>query len=144
VAIGEASPNPARTTRAADPDAGPAVVPIVGRVTPADVPELARRIGTRAGSSGSDRVMCDVGEVAPADAVAVDTLTRLQLTVRRQGWSITLVHASPELKDLFCFMGLARAVPCVEQSGLELWRQAEEREPAGGVEEESDPGDPIA
>jgi anti-anti-sigma regulatory factor len=145
LATGEAPLDPARTAPAGEADAGSSAVPIGGRVTPADVPDLAQRIAAWAGASESDHVVpCDVSAVAAADAVTVDTLTRLQLTVRRQGRSITLVHASPELKDLFRFMGLAGAVRWLDPSGLETRREAEEREPAGGVEEEGDPGDSIA
>jgi anti-anti-sigma regulatory factor len=144
LASGEAPFDPARMAPAAESGAGSPVVPIAGRVTLADVPDLARRIGASAGATESDQVLCDVGGDLPADAVTVDSLIRLQLTVRRRGLSITLVHASPELKDLFRFMGLARAVAWVDASGLEARGQAEEREPSGGVEEEGNSGDPIA
>lgn len=60
-------------------------------------------------------IVCDVGDLA-ADAVAVDTLARLQVTARRLGLEIRLCHASSELRDLLAFVGL-RDVLGVEAGG---------------------------
>jgi hypothetical protein len=43
---------------------------------------------------------------APADAVTVDVLARLQLAARRRGCAIALRNASGELLDLVALMGL--------------------------------------
>jgi hypothetical protein len=48
----------------------------------------------------------DVRDVDP-DAVAVDTLARLQLAARRLSCRLLLRDASPELLELVAFMGLA-------------------------------------
>jgi ABC-type transporter Mla MlaB component len=120
------------------------VLSIVGRVTPDDVDGLYCRVTNQRGESGEGAVLCDVGAVTAVDAVIVDALARLQLNARRDGRSIELLHASAALRDLLDFIGLSKAVPCVGGSGLEPRRQAEEREPASGVEEEGDSGDSIA
>jgi hypothetical protein len=52
-----------------------------------------------------------------------------------------------ELRELVELCGLSEALPCADDaagSGVQTVRQAEEREPAGRVEEERDPGDPTA
>jgi hypothetical protein len=81
-------------------------------------------------------IVCDVGALAP-DAAAVDTLARLQLTLRRLGMEMQLRHASSELQDLLAFVGL-RNVLRVEADG-----QAEQREQRLGVEEEREVDDPA-
>jgi hypothetical protein len=85
---------------------------------------------------GPTTIVCDVGAVAP-DAVAIDTLARLQLAARRLGLEIRLRHASSELRELLAFAGL-RDVLRVEAGG-----QAEEREERLGVEEERELDDPA-
>jgi hypothetical protein len=85
---------------------------------------------------GPTTIVCDVGAVAP-DAVAIDTLARLQLAARRLGLEIRLRHASSELRELLAFAGL-RDVLRVEAGG-----QAEEREQRLGVEEERELDDPA-
>ena len=46
-----------------------------------------------------------------ADAVAVETLARLQLGARRKGWAVQLENPSDELRELLEFLGLADALP---------------------------------
>jgi hypothetical protein len=48
----------------------------------------------------------DVHDVAP-NAVTVDALARLQLAARRLSCRLLLCNASPELRELVAFMGLA-------------------------------------
>ena len=54
------------------------------------------------------------------------------------GCRIRLIHASRELQELLAFMGLSDAVPC-EGLSVDPWRQSEEGEHPGGVQEEADP-----
>jgi ABC-type transporter Mla MlaB component len=56
--------------------------------------------------SATTFVVCDVQGVK-ADAVTVDALCRLQLAARRQQCQVRLRGASPELRELLVFMGLA-------------------------------------
>ena len=60
-------------------------------------------------TSGVEVLRCDVTGV-PADAVAVDVLARLALTLRRQGSRLELYGASDELCALLTFMGLAEVL----------------------------------
>jgi ABC-type transporter Mla MlaB component len=109
-----------------------------------DIPALCERAREMLARSDRDTVVCDVGALADPDAVTVDALTRLQLSARRVGRRVELRHACGELQDLLVFMGLEDVLPCDTPSGVEPRGQAEEGEQARGVEEEGDPGDPIA
>ena len=81
---------------------------------------------------------CDVAGVGDPDLRTVEALARVGLVARRLGTSIRLRGASVELLDLLAFCGL-RLELLVEGE-----REAEQREEARRVEEERDPGDPIA
>jgi hypothetical protein len=95
-------------------------------------------------SGGDARILiCDVGEAGPPDAVTVEALARLQMTARSLGCHVELRDASGELRELIGLMGLAEVLPCCEELPLEPRRQAEQREPPCGVEEERDPADPV-
>jgi hypothetical protein len=80
-------------------------------------------------------VTCDVGSLGPSLA-AVDRLARLQLRAKRCGYVMTPRGVSPGLRELLDLTGLAEAL------GVEVVRQAEEREQGLGLEEERHPGDP--
>lgn len=91
-------------------------------------------------------VVLDVSWLADPDCRTVEALARLQLAARRGGRRIVLHGPCRELRELVALCGLSEVLPCAEASasGVEPIRQAEEREPARGVEEERDAGDPIA
>lgn len=76
---------------------------------------------------------CEEGRV---DLGAVDALARLQLHARRQGCTVGLRHACPDLIELLELAGVAGVM-------LEVTRQAEGLE-EGGVEEVVVPDDPVA
>ena len=116
---------------------------LTGPIAHGDIPALCER--ARASLEGGDvgAVVCDVAELVDPDAIIVDALARLQLTARRLGGRIRLRHACGELRDLIALMGLTEALPSVAALRLEPRRQTEEREQAGRVEEEADPGDPT-
>ena len=88
-------------------------------------------------------LLCDDAEVASwplicrdgVDLSVVDDLARLQLEARRQGCSIWLRRACPELAGLLQLVGLAEV--------LQVGGQAEEGEEAR-VEEVVMPDDPVA
>jgi ABC-type transporter Mla MlaB component len=89
-------------------------------------------------------VICDVGALVAPDAVTVDALVRLQLTVRRSGRQLRLRHAGKELQNLLALMGLRDVVRVETPLRPRPRRQAEEREQGRGVEEERDPADPTS
>ena len=62
------------------------------------------------------RFTCDVQAIRTPDAAVVEALARLQLTARRLGCEVRLVHASPELRWLVAFMGLSGVLPCDQGS----------------------------
>ncbi len=93
-------------------------------------------------------LLCDTAEVASwplicrngVDLGVVDDLARLQLEARRQGCSIWLRQACPELAALLRFVGLADALMV---DGRQVGWQAEDAEEVG-VEEVVVPDDPVA
>ena len=114
-----------------------------GPIARGDIPGLCERARASLEGSDVDAIVCDVAELVDPDAITVDALARLQLTARRLGGRIRLRHACGELRDLIALMGLTEALPTVAALRLEPRRQTEEREQAGRVEEEADPGDPT-
>ncbi len=125
---------------------GPSTIVLVisGPIVRADVPGLCGRVRAALNRTHAELVVCDVSALADPDAVTVDALARLQLTARRLGRHVRLRHACGELRDLIALMGLHDVVPLYGGLPLETRRQTEEREPAPGIEEEGDSGDPIA
>jgi ABC-type transporter Mla MlaB component len=79
---------------------------IYGPIARDDLPGLCARVCTLLGGSRTDRVYADVFGVEP-DAVTVDALARLQLAAKGYGCKVHLVNASPTLRELVAFMGLA-------------------------------------
>jgi hypothetical protein len=77
-------------------------------------------------------LVCADGRV---DLGAVNAMARLQLQARREGCTVWLRHACPDLVALVAFVGLVDV--------LQVTRQAEGLE-QGGVEEVVMPDDPVA
>ncbi|MFK0254294.1 hypothetical protein [Streptomyces sp. NPDC090445] len=83
-------------------------------------------------AAGAGAVECDVGALAgPPGLAAVETLARLQLAARRRGRALAVTGAGPELRALLGLVGLGQ-----------LLGEPEEGEPAVGVQERVEPGDP--
>jgi hypothetical protein len=118
------------------------MTPILLAGTVIDTSTLTAELGALV-SAGATLVVCDVGALGPADLGAVDSLARLQLAARRLGCGLRLTHASRELQQLLGCVGLADVVLGVELLGVEVGRQAEDREQRVGVEEERELDDPI-
>ena len=104
----------------------------------ADVPDLCDRARDLMTERLDQSLECDAAGVSHPDLRTVEALARVELIARRLGTSIRLRGASVELLELLAFCGLP--VELVSESE----REAEEREEARRVEEERDPGDPIA
>jgi hypothetical protein len=85
-----------------------------------------------------------VAGLTDADLATVDALAQLQLVAGRLGITVELRGAPRELRELLDFAGLRDVVRCLEPLPVEVRGQAEQREEPRGVEEEADPGDPIA
>ncbi|MFJ9565506.1 STAS domain-containing protein [Streptomyces fuscichromogenes] len=83
--------------------------------------------------TGAHVVVCDVAGLGPPGLAAVDLLARLELAARRAGGRIRLRDPGPALRSLLRFVGLR----------LQVEGEVEEREPALGVEEEVEPGQPA-
>ncbi|MBW8795872.1 MAG: STAS domain-containing protein [Streptomyces sp.] len=111
----------------------PAVLVLSGPVARDEVPGLCDDVRARLPTGGAGVVVCDVGGLGPPGLAAVDLLARLELTARRAGGRIRLRDPDPALRALLRFVGLR----------LQMEGEAEEREPALGVEEEVEPGQPA-
>ncbi|MEU6505588.1 STAS domain-containing protein [Streptomyces sp. NPDC046942] len=89
--------------------------------------------GGRGGRGGERVVVCDVGGLGPPGLAVVDLLARLELTARRAGGRIRLRDPDPALLALLDLVGLS----------FQVEGQAEKGEPALGVEEAVETGDPA-
>jgi ABC-type transporter Mla MlaB component len=118
------------------------VLVIDGPIARADIPGLCERARVLLEGCDTEVVVCDVGTLVEPDAVVVDALARLQLTARRLGRRVRLVHACEPLQELLELTGLREVVPLYALA-LEPGGQTEEREEARGVQEEADPADPA-
>jgi hypothetical protein len=82
------------------------VFAIHGPIAETDLPGLCARVCDLLGQARGESVACDVEDVVP-NAVTVDALSKLQLAAARRRCRIELRNATPELRDLVAFMGLA-------------------------------------
>lgn len=111
-------------------DETPAVLVLAGPVTRDEVPGLCADVRALLEVTGAGVVVCDVGGLGPPALGAVDLLARLELAARRAGGRIRLRGPGPGLRALLDLVGLR----------FQVEGDAEEREPALGVEEEVEPG----
>jgi ABC-type transporter Mla MlaB component len=86
-----------------------------GPVTRTDIPDLCARARCELEGRGADRLVCDVSGLERADAVAVDALARVHLTVRRLGATLELQGADLELVGLLAWMGLDRVLRATDR-----------------------------
>jgi ABC-type transporter Mla MlaB component len=86
------------------------VFAICGPLARTDLAGLCDRACAVLASCGAEVALCDVS-AAPADAVTVEALARLQLAARRHGCQARLCAASSELLQLVDFMGLREVLP---------------------------------
>ena len=132
-----------RTPRA--PPTGSAIeVFIRDAIAPSDIPAVWSHVLALLDDGEFEIVVCDVAALVDPDVVTVEALARLQLTARRCGRRVRFRHACGELRGLLTLLGLSDVLSLSPGSALQPGREAEEREPASGVQEEADPGDPVA
>jgi ABC-type transporter Mla MlaB component len=114
----------------------PPVLVLPGPVSRGEVAGLCARVRALLahGAGGADRVVvCEAGGLGPPGLGTVELLARLQLTARRAGGRIRLRDPDPALLALLDLVGLS----------FQVEGQPEQREPALGVEEAVQPGDPA-
>jgi hypothetical protein len=78
---------------------------------PVAIGRLSHLLRTMIERGGGGQVRCDVGGLRVPDLRVVDELARLQLTARRLGSSICLLHARGKLVELLEFTGLLDVLP---------------------------------
>lgn len=111
----------------------PPVLELAGPVTRDEVAGLCDDVRALLAGAGALVVVCDVGGLGPPGLGTVDLLARLELAARRAGGRIRLRDPDPALPALLDLVGLR----------FEVEGQIEQREPALGVEEEVEPGEPA-
>ncbi|MCX4577089.1 STAS domain-containing protein [Streptomyces sp. NBC_01571] len=111
----------------------PAVLVLPALVTRDEVPGLCDDVRARLTATGGGVVVCDVAGLGPPGLATVDALARMELAARRAGGRIRLRDPAPPLRALLDLVGLR----------FELEGESEEREPARGVEEAVESGDPA-
>ena len=79
---------------------------IYGPIVRDDLPGLCDRVCAVLGESRAEVALVDVSGVEP-DAVCVDALARLQRGANGYGCQVRLRNATPGLRELVAFMGLA-------------------------------------
>jgi len=79
---------------------------IRGPIARADLPGLCDRVCALLAESRAGLALVDVAGIEP-DAVCVDALARLQLGAKHHGCQVRLRNATPGLRELVAFMGLA-------------------------------------
>lgn len=118
------------------------VVLIIERpITRAGIAALCDRGRRWLEGTGASVVVCDVAAIPNPDGITLEALTRVALTVRQAGREVRLRHASHRLQDLICLVGLREVLP-LEESVLELHREAEQREHPVRIEEVMEARDP--
>ncbi|MGW4195529.1 STAS domain-containing protein [Streptomyces sp. NPDC005004] len=119
-----------------DPET-PADIPVVpippGPADPRALAGLCDRVRALLADGRTRTVVCDVGAIRAPGLGHVDLLARLELTARRSGGRIRLRDPAPALAALLALVGLR----------FEVEGQAEQGEPAGGVQEAVETGDPA-
>lgn len=111
----------------------PAVLVLPGPLNRAEVAGLCAEVRALLESGGPAVVVCDVAGLGPPGLHSVDVLARLELAARRAGGRIRLRDPDPALHALLDLVGLR----------FQVEGQIEEREPARGVEEAVETGDPA-
>jgi ABC-type transporter Mla MlaB component len=86
------------------------VIVVESPVARADIPGLCARIRCELADGDADRLVCDVSGLHEVDAVVVDALARVQLTVRRLGGTLELRGADVDLVALLAWMGLGHVL----------------------------------
>jgi len=111
----------------------PAVLVLAGPVTRDEVTGLSDEVRALLRTTRAGVVVCDVAGLGPPGLGTVELLARLQLAARRAGGRIRLRDPDPGLHALLDLVGLT----------FEVEGQSEQGEPALGVEEEVEPGEPA-
>ncbi|WP_329256272.1 hypothetical protein OG223_32735 [Streptomyces sp. NBC_01478] len=116
----------------------PAVLVPARPVTRDEVAGLCAEVRALLEATGAGVVLVEVtaeavGPGPPPGLGTVDLLARLELTARRAGARIRLREPGPELRALLDLVGLR----------FEMEGEVEQREPALGVQEEVEPGEPA-
>ncbi|MYU03767.1 STAS domain-containing protein [Streptomyces sp. SID8366] len=98
-----------------------------------ETPALCDAVRSALERTGARVVICDTAALGPPGLAQVDLLARLELAARRSGGRIRLRAPAPALRALLAAVGLR----------FQLEGQPEEGEPAPGVEEAVETGDPA-
>ena len=84
----------------------------------------------------ADLVILNCARIRRPSVLTIDRIARLQLLLQRRGCELCLADPDDDLRGLIDLAGLSGVLR------VQVRRQAEQREEAGGVEEERELSDP--
>ena len=104
---------PATSLRALRSTIEPGTILLIlsGSIARETIPALCHRVDDLVSAHDPERLECDARGVWPVDAVLLDALARLQLTVKRRGLWLRLSEMPQELLELAVLAGLSEALP---------------------------------
>ena len=98
------------------------VVRLQAPIEPPRAHAICQRVAQLLGAAAGE---LDCHVAGPVDLGLVDTLLRLQVLARREGRTLVVHAAGPELSDLLVLVGLDGALPEVRRGGLQPVRDPE-------------------
>lgn len=125
-------------------------VVVNGPLVAAEVGPMCERLRSLLEDPNVGSVACDLGGLREPDLGTVDELAQLHMAAGKLGCHLVIRTASSGLRELVALMGLtdtllvAEALPLHVRGATGSRGKAEQREQAGGVQEEHHPADPIA
>jgi ABC-type transporter Mla MlaB component len=111
VDAGEESPRTPLITLQSPRESGQMVLIVSGSIGGTEATRACRHVRELLQGCDASAIVCDVSALVDPDVMTVDALARLQLTARRAGHRIRLLHACNELKQLLDLMGLSEILP---------------------------------
>ena len=82
-----------------------------GSIERSDIPTICHNVRAAVEHSSPEVIVFDMAALVRADAVVVDALARLQLTLKRLGCTLEIRNVRPHLQELVRFMGLEDVLP---------------------------------
>ncbi len=121
-----------------------------GPLPPPAIRDLCARADTEL-DHAPGTLVCDARRVDQPDLATVEAVARLALTARRRGRDVRIEGSPRGLVDLLDLCGLAGLIAREQardrtggRTSVEAVRQSKQREEPLRVQEERDPGDPVA
>lgn len=82
-----------------------------GSIDRADIPTICQNARGAIAQSEPETIVFDMAALVHADAVVVEALARLHLTLKRLGCTLQIRNLRPHMQELVEFMGLNDVLP---------------------------------